>query len=151
MSNIQVVLTETDPKLGKRGEVVNVSSGYAQNFLFPHKKALPATPANLKAFEAEKARHAKEEAGKLSRARDTAARLAKTALTVEVAAGESDKLYGAVTSHDLQDALAKAGIAVDRREIHLDEPIKRLGEFTVEIRLHPQVQTSVKVNVVKKA
>src|SRR5438105_3663957 len=102
MSNIQVVLTETDPKLGKKGDVVNVSSGYASNFLFPHKKALPATPQNLKAFDAEKARHAKDEAAKLARAKDTAARLAKTSLVVEVAAGESDKLYGAVTSQDVQ-------------------------------------------------
>jgi large subunit ribosomal protein L9 len=149
--NIQVVLTETDPKLGKRGDVVNVSSGFAQNFLFPHKKALPATPQNLKAFEAEKVRTAKEEAEKMARAKEIAARLSKTALTVEVAAGESDKLYGAVTSQDLQAALAKEGIQLERREILLEEPIKRLGEFTVEIKLHPQVQASVKVRVAKKA
>lgn len=148
--NIEVVLIETDPKLGKRGEVVKVSSGYAQNYLFPHGKAMPATPQNLRTFEAEKARAAKDEAEKLARARQTAARLAQTALTVEVAAGESDKLYGAVTSQDLQAALAKEGIQLERREIHLEEPIKRLGEFTVEIKLHPQVQASVKVRVAKK-
>jgi large subunit ribosomal protein L9 len=149
--NIQVVLTETDPKLGRRGEVVNVSPGYAQNFLFPHKKALPATPANLKAFEAEKIRHAKEEAEKLARAKEVAVRVAKTVLTLEVSAGEADKLYGAVTSQDIQAALAKAGISVERREIHLEEPIKRLGEFAVEVKLHTQIQVSVKINVVKKA
>ncbi len=149
--NIEVVLTETDPKLGKRGDVVKVSPGFAQNFLFPHKKALLATPANLKAFEAEKVRHAKEEAEKLARAKEVASRVAKAALTLEVAAGDGEKLYGAVTSQDIQAALAKAGIAVERREIHLEEPIKRIGEFTIQVKLHAQVQAAVKLNVVKKA
>jgi large subunit ribosomal protein L9 len=151
MADIQVVLTENDPKLGKKGDVVKVSSGYAQNFLYPHKKALPATPQNLKAFEAEKARHAKEEAEKLERAKTLASKLAKTPLVIGVSTGESDKLYGSVNTQDIQEALARYQIQVERREIHLAEPIKHLGEFTVEVKLHPQVQAAVKVNVVKKA
>lgn len=148
--DIRVVLTETDPKLGKRGEVIKVSSGYAQNFLFPHKKAVLATPAALKGFEAEKARQAKDEAEHLAKARQTAERISKTPLALDVMAGEGDKLYGAVTAHDIQEALAAKGIAVEKRDIHLQEPIKRLGQHDVALKLHPDVAVTLKLTVQKK-
>ena len=148
--NIEVVLTETDAKLGKRGEIIKVSPGYAQNFLFPRKKALPATPANRKAFEEEKARTSKQEAERLAGARESAKKLSETPLTLEMPAGESDKLYGAVTTQDLAEALARKGIRVDKKEIHLEEPIRRLGEHSVTVKFHPEVSAVLKITVAAK-
>ena len=113
--DIQVVLTENDPKLGKRGQVIKVSSGYAQNFLFPHKKAQPATPANLRSFEQEKARASKEEAEHLAQAKEQAARITSVQLKLEVSVGEGEKLFGSVTSQDILEALSKQGIILDRK------------------------------------
>ena len=148
--DIQVVLIENDPKLGKRGEVIKVSSGYAQNFLFPHRKAQPATPANLKAFEQEKTRHAKEETGRLAQAQELAAKLRAIEVKLEVMACEGEKLFGAVTAADIAEAFAGIGIALDRKKIHLEEPIKKLGSYEIECRLHPEVSAKLKIQVVKK-
>lgn len=149
--NIEVVLLQDDPKLGKRGDVVKVSSGFAQNFLYPHGKAKPATPANLKSFEAEKAKNAKEEAERLSKAREIAAKVKAMTLTIEVSAGEGDKLYGAVNSQDLAEALRKQGLQVERRDVHLEDPIKKLGDYEVTVKPHTQVSAPLKVRIVKKS
>ena len=148
--DIQVVLTETDPKLGKRGQVIKVSSGYAQNFLLPHNKAKLATPANLRLFEQEKARASKEETERLSLAKELAAHAASIRLRLEVSAGEGDKLFGSVTSQDIAEALAKQGISIDRKKIHLEEPIKKLGSHEVPLWLHPEVHSVLKIEIVKK-
>ena len=149
--DIQVVLTENDPKLGKRGQVVKVSAGFAQNFLFPHNKAKLATPANLRSFEQEKARTAKEEAERLAQAREQASRLTSARLRLEVPAGEGDKLFGSVTSQDIVEALAKQGIVLDRKKLHLEEPIKRLGNYHIPVKLHPEAIADLQLDVVKKA
>lgn len=149
--DIQVVLTENDPKLGRRGQVVKVSSGYAQNYLFPNRKAQPATPANLKTYEAEKARRDKTDAERLAQARATAEKLRETVLTLEMSAGEGEKLFGAVTAQHLVEALASRGIACERKALHLEEPIKKLGRYEVEIRLHPEIAVKLKIEIVKKA
>ena len=125
--DIEVVLTETDPKLGQRGQVIKVSPGYAQNFLFPNKKAKPATPSNLKNFEAEKARRVKDEAEVKARSALLAKQISSASLTLEVLAGEGDKLFGAVTAQDIQLGLANQGIQVDKKGVHLEEPIKKPG------------------------
>ena len=148
--DIEVVLTESDPKLGKRGQVIKVSSGFAQNFLFPHHKAKLATPANLRLFEQEKVRASKEEAERLSLAKELAARAASVRLRLEVSTGEGDKLFGSVTSQDIAEGLAKEGISVDRKKIHLEEPLKKLGSYDIPLRLHPEVHSVLKVELVKK-
>ena len=148
--SIEVVLLQDDPKLGKRGEVVKVSSGFAQNFLYPHNKAKIATPANLKSFEAEKARHAKEEDERLSRAREWAQKLKELTLTLEVSSGDGDKLYGAINSQDIVEALARQNISLERKEVHLEEPIKKLGDYQVQVKLHPKISISLKISLVKK-
>ena len=148
--DIQVILTETDPKLGERGQVIKVSSGYAQNFLFPHNKAKPATPANLKSFEQEKARAAKEEAAHLAQAKEQAARLSSVHLRLEVSVGEGDKLFGSVTSQDIAEALSRQGITIDRKKLHLQEPIKRLGSYQLPFKFHPDVTANLKLDVVKR-
>ena len=148
--DIQVVLTENDPKLGKRGEVVKVSSGYAQNYLFPHHKAQPATASALKAFEQEKARQAKDDAERLVRAKALAEKLSGTPLEMPVTAGEGDKLFGAVTAQHIVEALTARGIPCDRKMIHLEEPIKKLGRYEIEFRLHPDITAKLSVQIVRK-
>ena len=147
---MQIVLKEDIDKLGRRGEVVKVANGYARNYLLPLGKALPATPGNLKVIEREKRRYVvrqtkeKEENETLSR------RIQALSLTLVRKVGESDVLYGSVTSGDIAEALAKEGVVVDKRRIQLAEPIKSLGIYTIPIRLHPEVTTEVKVWVVKE-
>jgi large subunit ribosomal protein L9 len=148
--NIEVVLIDNDPKLGKRGQIIKVSTGYAQNYLFPNKKALPATPENLKNFEAQKAKDARFQAERLAAAKDAAAKIEKAQITISMLTGEGDKLYGAVTSQDIQAALREQGIQIERKDIHLDETIRRLGTHPVTLRLHPEVTAALKVSVVKK-
>jgi large subunit ribosomal protein L9 len=147
---MQIVLKEDIDKLGHRGEVVKVADGYARNYLLPLGKALPATPGNLKVIEREKRRYVvrlskeKEETEGLSR------RIQALSLTIVRKVGESDVLYGSVTSGDVAEALSKEGIVVDKRRIQLAEPIKSLGIYTIPIRLHPEVTAEVKVWVVKE-
>jgi large subunit ribosomal protein L9 len=148
--NIEVVLLDNDPKLGKRGEIIKVSTGYAQNYLFPNKKAVPATPENLKNFQAQKAKDARLQAERLAVAREAASKIEKADVTIPMLTGEGDKLYGAVTSQDIQAALRAEGILIERKDIHLDEPIRKLGTHPVTLRLHPDVTASLKVTVVKK-
>lgn len=148
--DIEIVLTENDPKLGQRGQVIKVSSGYAHNFLLPNKKAKLATPSNIKSFEAEKARQAKEEAEAKARADELAKKIAAVSLTLEMLAGDGDKLFGAVTAQDIQQGLMSLGIAVDRKGIHLEEPIKKIGAVEVTVKLSPQIQTKLKLWIVKK-
>ncbi len=149
--DIQVVLTENDPKLGKRGQVVKVSSGYAQNYLFPHRKAQLATAQNLKTFEQEKAKQSKDDAERLARAKTFAEKLRTTPLEIPVAAGEGEKLFGAVTAQHIAEALTEKGIPCDRKMVHLEEPIKKLGDHEIEFRLHPEVTAKLQVRIVKKA
>ncbi len=149
--DIEVILTDNDPKLGRRGQVVKVSAGYAQNFLFPNQKAKPATPANLKIFNQEKARHDKHEAEILAQAKDLASKIGALRLKMEVSAGDGDKLYGAVTNQDIANTLGSHKLVVDRKKIHLQEPIKKLGSYKVAIKLHPDVLVDLNVEIVKKA
>ncbi len=148
--DIQVVLIQDDAKLGKRGQVVKVSSGYATNFLFPHNKAKHATPANLKLFEAEKARADKDSAERLAAANQTKEKLEKLSLVLEVLTGEGEKLYGAVTSQDILQALQSKAIAVDKKEIHLAEPIRKLGNYEVTVKPHATISAKLKIAVIKK-
>ncbi len=155
--NIEVVLTQDDPKLGKRGQVIKVSPGFANNFLIPQGKARLATPANVKGFVLEKERLSKEAGEAKGRAEALAQKLTACSLTMEVLTGpgsgtdpDAEKLYGAVTSQDIQQALLKQGISVDKKNIHLEEPLKKLGAYTVVIKLHPEVSASLKVWVVRK-
>ena len=147
--DVEVILTENDPKLGKRGQVITVSSGFAQNFLFPNHKAKPATAANVKLFDREKARALKEEEERLALAKEQASQISSVRLRLSVSAGEGDKLFGSVTSQDIVEALSRQGISVDRKKIHLEEPLKKLGSYQVALKLHPEVNTMIRVEIVK--
>jgi len=145
---MKIILTKDVDALGMTGQIFDVARGYARNYLIPQGFALEATAQNLKRMEGERQKvedrmlKAKEEA---ERARD---RIAEVVLTIPQKVGEEDKLYGSVTTMDIAAHLEKQGISIDRRKIHLDKPIKALGEFDVPVKLHPEVTAAVKVVVV---
>jgi len=143
-------LREDQKRLGKRGEVVEVASGYARNFLLPRELALEATPKNMRLFEEEKKTEAVHKKKEKAEVEELSGRLAKVSCTIAVQTGEDEKLYGSVTSLDIAEALAREGIEIDKRKIILEEPIKALGIYHVPIKLHPEVTAEVKVWVVKK-
>jgi large subunit ribosomal protein L9 len=147
---MEVILREEIKGLGKAGELVKVKDGFARNFLLPQKKAVGADPKNMKQLEHQK-RVAEAREKKIRKSsEDMAARLASLSITIAREAGEEDKLYGSVTSKDIADALRKEGVTIDKRIIELKEPLKQIGVFEVDVRLHHEVMAKVKVWVVKK-
>ena len=148
---MEVVLLERVAKLGQMGEVVNVKQGYARNFLLPQGKALRATAANLKRFEAERAQlearnlEAKGEAAKV------AAKLDGQAFVVIRSASDGGALYGSVTTRDIADAATAGGFSLDKRQVELNAPIKELGLHDVTVTLHPEVDATIVVNVARSA
>lgn len=148
---MEVILREDVERLGKRGERLRVADGYARNYLFPRKLALPASESSQRAFD-EESRVRVVRARKLHRhAEAIAERLKGVSLTIAAQAGDEDRLYGSVTAADVADLLAKQGFEIDKRKVHLEEPIKTLGVYTVPVRVAPGVEASVKLWVVKEA
>lgn len=147
---MQVILREDVPSLGKAGEVVKVAEGYGRNFLLPRKKAVPATDVNLKRLEQErKGIEAKREKLK-KEAEELAQRVAALTVSLEKQAGEEDKIFGSVSVREIAKFLEAQGITLDHRLIRLKEPIRKLGEHTVEVHLHGDVVVPLKITVVKK-
>jgi large subunit ribosomal protein L9 len=146
---MEVILREDVEKLGSRGEVVKVASGYARNFLLPKKLAVTATDSNKKIVEQERQAHLRKEAKFKGEAEDLGKLLTGVTVVISQKAGENGQLFGSVTSKDVADALAAKNYTIDRRKIQLDEPIKQLGEFKVPVRLHKDVTAEVTVQVVK--
>src|ERR1700691_3000764 len=132
---MQIILQEDVEKLGTRGEVVEVAPGYARNFLLPHKLALEASPANIKRLEKIRITLSKRTATEKDAAVQQAALLNDVILKFKRKAGETDQLFGSVTSGDVAEALKTQGFEIDKRRIALDEPIKQLGESLVTVKL----------------
>jgi large subunit ribosomal protein L9 len=147
---MEIILRERVEKLGTKGDIVRVSDGYARNFLFPKKLAVLATTTNIRQIEQEKAAAVRREALEKQEAEELARQLSKVSLTLTRKAGESDVLYGSVTSMDIAEALAAKGFTLDRRKIELSEPIKSLGKVDVPIRLHREVTALVGLVVSKE-
>ena len=145
---MKVILREDVDKLGKAGEVVKVADGFGRNFLIPKNFAVQANPRNLKALEHDRA--VIEARAKKARkaAEGQAEKLAAVSLTLAARAGEEGKLFGAITSRDIAEALEKAGVAVDRKLVQLAEPIKQLGDYKVKVRLSSELLPEVSVSVV---
>jgi large subunit ribosomal protein L9 len=148
---MQVILQEDIEKLGARGQVVEVASGFARNYLLPHKLALEASSANLKRLEKIRATLAKRTSTEKETAEQQAALLNNVTVRLTRKAGETDQLFGSVTSADLAEALAAQGFTIDRRRIALDEPIKILGESAVTVKLVHGVTAQFKVVVEREA
>src|SRR5437016_9086230 len=136
MAHTKILLREDIDDLGVRGEIVRVRAGYARNYLLPRKLAVEATTSNVKQIEKERAALLKREAKERATAEGQADQLRSLVLNFERKAGEQGALYGSVTSMDITEALQERGYEIDRHRIHLREPIKRVGEFSVPLRLH---------------
>ncbi|MDA8433555.1 MAG: 50S ribosomal protein L9 [Nitrospiraceae bacterium] len=148
---MKVFLRDDVKNLGKIGEVVNVADGYARNFLFPKKLAVEANTKNIREFEHNK-RIIQERAAKIKDAsKATAERLSALSIVIKAKAGEEEKLFGSVTTMDIAEALKAEGYEIDKKKISLEEPIKRLGEYSVEVKIHHEVSATVKVQVVPEA
>jgi large subunit ribosomal protein L9 len=145
---MEVILREHVEHLGRRGDLVKVADGYARNYLLPRKLALLATEGNKKQIERERAKFEIRELEEQKSAQAVADRMANIEIEIGRKVGETEALYGSVTSADIADALAAKGFEIDRRKLHLPEPIKRLGEYEVPVKLHREVTVKLKVKVV---
>ena len=147
MAHTKVLLREDVDDLGARGEIVRVRAGYARNYLLPRNLAVEATAGNVKGIDAERAALLKKEAKERATADALSQQMSSLVLEFKRKAGEQGALYGSVTSMDVADALKERGYEIDRHRIHLREPLKRLGEYTVPVRLHRDVTIDLQVKV----
>jgi large subunit ribosomal protein L9 len=147
---MKVILKEEIKKLGKMGQIVDVADGYARNYLVPKGLAVEANTKNIRSME-----HAKKIIQEKSRklkdsAQDFASRISSITLTIKAKAGEEEKLFGSVTTMDIAEALLNEGIEIDKKKISLEEPIKRLGSYSVQIKLHPDVSVPLNIQVIQE-
>jgi large subunit ribosomal protein L9 len=149
--NVQLILNEDVPNLGRPGDVVKVKAGYARNYLLPRGLAVEANPRNLRAFEHQKGIAMFKRETLKNQALGLKARIEALSLSVNARAGEEGKLFGSVTNIDIERALRDHGFEVDRRRILLADPIKQLGDYTVVVRLQPEVEANLKLNVAAAA
>lgn len=148
---MKMILIETIDKLGKIGDIVMVKEGYARNYLIPNKKARPATAENMKILEALKKKRAQAEAKNFEEAKALAEKISGLSITISAKSGEEDKLYGAITSDAIASSLAAEGCSsIDKKDIILDEPIKKLGAYQVTVKILPEVKATLRVWVVKE-
>lgn len=147
---MEVILKEDIPNLGKMGEVVRVRDGYARNYLLPRGVVLLANKKNFKSFEHQKRVIADQKERVMKQAQGLAEKLAQVTVVIPMRSGEEGRLFGSVTNMDIEKALREKGFQVERRKIHLAEPIKNLGDFEVSIRLTADLTPTVKVSVVSQ-
>ncbi len=147
---MEVILKQDVEKIGKAGNVVKVKDGFARNFLFPKGLAVPMTAASLKNIQAQ----GQQKAAQLEKIKNEAEalkeRLGSLSLTIAALVQEEEKLYGSITSQDIEQALKEENINIDKNVIELDEPIRSLGIYEVPVKLHPEVIAKIKVGIVKK-
>jgi large subunit ribosomal protein L9 len=148
---MKIILRDDVENVGKVGEVVTVKDGFARNFLIPRKLAIPATTGNLRAIGTVKLQKDQRDKKRLREADRIKMGLEKISCTAEVQVGEEDKVFGSVTSAHIAELLKEQGFEIDRRDILLDEPLKALGVYTVDIKLEREVTAKLKVWVVKKS
>ncbi len=150
MAHSEVLLLKPVDGLGAEGDQVKVRAGYARNFLLPQGMAVPLTVSNRKQVEALKRARGLREAKELNGAQEIAAKLAKTNIAIAVKTGEGGKLFGAVTANDIHEKLVAAGIEIEKRRIHLGQPVKTLGKHEVKIKLHTDVSVELSFDVVSE-
>lgn len=147
---MKVILLEDVKSLGKKGEIVNVSDGYARNFIIPKNKGVEATPANLNTLKLQKANEEKVALENLENAKELAKRLENAAVSIKIKVGEGGKMFGSISSKEIAAAiLEQHQLEVDKKKIVLDEPIKELGTHTVKIKLHKDVAAQVTLQVLE--
>lgn len=147
---MKVILLRDVESLGSAGEVVQVKSGFARNFLIPQRQALVASDTNVAQFESKRKQHAAVSERERRAAEAVAKQLEADSITAQVRVGEEDRLFGSVTVQNIADLLAEKDYDIDRRAIQLEEPIRALGVYTIDVRLHADVTAKVKLWVVKE-
>lgn len=150
MSHTEILLIKPVEGLGAEGDQVKVRAGYARNFLLPRKIAVTITASNRKQVEALKQRRANREGQELDGAKALAALIEKANIAVAMKTGEGGRLFGSVTTNDLHDKLAAAGISVEKKRIHLEAPVKTLGKHEASVKLHPEVTVTLSFDVVSE-
>lgn len=148
--NMKVILRQDFETLGKIGEVVDVKDGYARNFLFPRGLAYAALKGNIRALDDEKKAVEKRSLQELKAAETLAAELETVSVTIPVQVGEEDKIFGTVTTQMIADALKEKGHDIDKRKVEIEEPIKALGIYGVNLKIHQNVNAKIKVWVVRE-
>jgi large subunit ribosomal protein L9 len=147
---MKVILKEDVKNLGAMGQIIDVSVGYVRNFLLPRGLAVEANVKNIKSLEHQK-RIIQEKAKKIkNQAQDLSTKISAMTLVIKTKSGEEGKLFGSVTSMDIAEALKNEGIEIDKKKIAIEEPIKRLGVYTVNLKLHSEIPTRVNVQVVEE-
>lgn len=147
---MKVILRENFNALGKIGDIVDVKDGYARNFLIPKNIVYVATDGNLKALEEEKKRFGQKIQKEQKSAEKLSVELEKISVSIPVQVGEEDKIFGTVTTQMISEALSEKGFEIDKRKIEIEEQIKTLGIYNVLVKLHPDINTKVKVWVVRQ-
>ena len=145
---LELILMADVEGLGLEGQTVNVTEGYARNYLLPRKLAVPVSHAALKRLEKNRLARESRQQNERAAAQALAKALEQVSCTITVKVGDNDKLFGSVNANDIADTLKAQKIELDRRKIHLAEPIRELGVYTVKVKLHPEVEASLKVWVV---
>ena len=144
---MKIIMLRTVKKVGKQGEILEVSEGYARNFLFPKGYAVEASKGNVKTLDDQKQAETRKKNKELDEAKAYAEKISKTQLSIKAKAGEGGKLFGSVTSKEIASLLAQKGIKVDKRKIDLSEPIRNLGEYEITIKLYPEISALVKLTI----
>ncbi len=144
---MEVILRQTIDTLGRAGQVVKVANGYARNYLLPRKLAYPATPGNLKVIEFERQSLIRKDAKQADEATKLKEMLEKAEVVIRRKVGENETLFGSVTNSDVADELEKKGFVIEKRKIHMDDHIKKLGEFEIPVRLFKDVVATLKLKV----
>jgi large subunit ribosomal protein L9 len=146
---MKVILKSDVKGVGKKGEVVNASDGYARNFLFPRNLAVEATEGSMKTLEAQRAKEAQKKAEELAAAKELAKKISGLNLKIEVKMGENGKLFGSITSKDIAERVREQfDLDIDKKKIAMDEAIKVAGEYEVEIKVYPEVAAKLKVSII---
>lgn len=147
---MKVILLEDVKNVGKKGELVNASDGYAKNFLFPKKLAVEATKSDLNDFELKQKAEAKRKKEELEQAQNMAKELENKTVTVKVKTGENGKLFGSVTNKEVAEEIVKqTGMEIDKKKVSIGDPIKMVGERTAVIKLHPKVSAEITIKIVE--
>ena len=148
---MKVILKQDVENVGRKGDILNVAPGYCRNYLLPRKLALEVTPNNLKMVEIERASLKKKVEAERSSYQGVIQKLNQVTLTFPRRAGEKDVIFGSVSAADIKEALDKLGFEIDKKKIVLDEPLKRLGNYAVPIKVYHDDRAEIKVHVVKEA
>ena len=147
---MKVILRRNFENLGKVGDILEVKDGYARNYLIPRQLAFAANKGNLRALEEEKVQLVKKDEKVLHLAQQLLTELEKISVTITVKVGEEDKMFGTVTSQMIADSIKEKGFDIDKRKIEIEEPIKALGIYNINVKIHPEVTASVKTWVVRE-